>query len=260
MPRRTLDRVGSEPLWLQLRRELLTRLNDGEFTELFPGELALVEEYGVSRHTVRQALSQLRDDGVIIAERGRQPRVAPAPEIQQPMGALYSLFASVEASGLSQNSVVRAFDTRADALVAERLELEASTPLIYLERLRLAGEEPLALDRVWLPAKLAEPLLAADFGHTSLYGELAARTGIRLDRGQEEIHAVMPTTAERAQLRCPPEVAAFSVNRLGYTDSGPVEWRHTLVRGDRFALTAWFSAANGYQLSGTGPKQRPGQQ
>ena len=131
----------------------------------------------MSRHTVRQALRQLRADGVIVAERGRQPRVAPPRRDRPAAGALYSLFASVEAAGLSQHSVVRTFDVRADALVAERLELEASTPLVYLERLRLAGDEPLALDRVWLPADLAKPLLHADFTHTGLYAELPRRTG-----------------------------------------------------------------------------------
>jgi GntR family transcriptional regulator len=248
MATRTLDRVGSEPLWQQLQRELLTRLNAGEFRDQFPGEMALVEEYGVSRHTVRQALRQLRADGVIVAERGRQPRVAPPPEITQPLGALYSLFASVEAAGLPQHSIVRAFDTRADALIAERLDLEASTPLIYLERLRLAGDEPLALDRVWLPASLATPILQADFTHTGLYAELAARAGIRLDHGREDVHAVIPTAAERTQLQCAHDVAAFSINRLSHAQGRPVEWRHTLVRGDRYALTAEFSAHIGYRL------------
>ncbi|HJP75212.1 MAG TPA: GntR family transcriptional regulator [Pseudonocardiaceae bacterium] len=248
MGTRNLDRGGSVPLWQQLQQQLLDRLAAGEFTDHFPGELALVEDYGVSRHTVRQALQQLRADGVIVAERGRQPRVAPAPEIQQPLGALYSLFASVEAAGLDQRSVVRTFDTRADAVIAERLELEGSTPLVYLERLRLAGEEPLAIDRVWLPAEVAAPLLDADFSHTSLYGELSQRTGIRLDHGSEEIHSVVPTRAERKQLHCPPEVAAFSINRLGHVRGRPVEWRHTLIRGDRFALTAEFSATAGYRL------------
>ncbi|WP_020674136.1 GntR family transcriptional regulator [Amycolatopsis nigrescens] len=248
MATRALDRVGSEPLWRQLQRELLNRLDAGEFSEQFPGEMALAEEYGVSRHTVRQALRQLRADGMIVAERGRQPRVAPQPEIQQPLGALYSLFASVEAAGLPQHSIVRTFDTRADALVAERLGLEASTPLVYLERLRLAGDEPLALDRVWLPASLASPILGADLGHTSLYAELAARTGIRLDRGHEDVHAVIPTAAERNQLNCAHDVAAFSINRLSHAHDRPVEWRHTLVRGDRYALTAEFSASTGYRL------------
>ncbi|MEO6085905.1 MAG: GntR family transcriptional regulator [Umezawaea sp.] len=246
-----LDRDGSAPLWRQLQRELLARMAAGEFADRFPGELALVEDYGVSRHTVRQALSGLRADGVVVAERGRRPRVAPPPEIQQPMGALYSLFASVEAAGLAQRSVVRTLGLRADAVVAERLDLEGSTPLVYLERLRLADGEPLALDRVWLPAAVAAPLLDADFTHTSLYAELRTRAGIRLDHGHEDVHAVVPTAAERAQLRCPPTAAAFSINRLSHADGRPVEWRHTLVRGDRFALTAEFSAHAGYQLSGS---------
>lgn len=243
-----LNRDASQPLWRQLQSQLLERVKTGEFAEHFPGEFALVTEYGVSRHTVRQALQQLRDDGVIVSERGRQPRVAPAPEIQQPMGALYSLFASVETAGLAQRSIVKLRDIRADGLVSERLQLEASTPLLYLERLRLAGDAPLAIDRVWLPANIAKPLATADFTHTSLYAELADRTGIRLEHGTEDIHAVIPTAAERKQLDCGPETAAFSINRLGYWQDQPVEWRHTIVRGDRFALTAEFSAASGYRL------------
>lgn len=247
MPPRTLSRAGAEPLWRQLEGELRARLDAGDFADRFPGELALAEEYGVSRHTVRQALRQLRATGVIVAERGRQPRVAPPAEIAQPLGALYSLFASVEAAGLSQRSVVRTFDVRADALVAERLDLEASTPLVYLERLRLAGDEPLALDRAWLPADVAKPLLEADFTHTSLYAELAARAGVKLDHGREEVRAVVPTAAERAQLASAHDVAAFAINRLSHARGRPVEWRHTLVRGDRYALTAEFTAA-GYRL------------
>jgi GntR family transcriptional regulator len=249
MAARALDRASSIPLWRQLQQDLRRRMEAGEFIQAFPGELALVDGYHVSRQTVRQALRQLRADGVIIAERGRQPRVARPPEIQQPMGALYSLFASVEAAGLPQHSTVRALDVRADAVIAARLDLEGSTPLLYLERLRYAGDEPLALDRVWLPASLATPLLHADFTHTSLYHELATRADLRLDHGHEQTHAVVPTHVERALLRCPADTAALSINRIGYARGQPVEWRHTLVRGDRFALTADFSAHTGYRLT-----------
>jgi GntR family transcriptional regulator len=249
MAARTLDRTEATPLWRQLQQELVTRLAAGEFAHQFPGELELVEDYRVSRHTVRQALRELRADGVIVAERGRQPHIAPPSEIQQPMGALYSLFASVETAGLPQRSIVRSLDLRADGVIAARLDLEGSTPLVYLERVRLAGDEPLALDRVWLPADLAAPLLNVDFTHTGLYTELASRTGIRLDRGHEDVHAVVPTAAEQTQLHSPPHTAAFSINRLSHARGRPIEWRHTLVRGDRFALTADFSAHSGYQLT-----------
>ena len=237
-----LDRDSATPLWQQLQADLVARLDAGEFADRFPGELALAASYEVSRHTVRQALRRLRADGTVVAGRGRQPRIAEPSEIRQPFGTLYSLFASVEAAGLAQRSVVQVLDVRADGVVAARLGLEGSTPLVYLDRLRLAGDQPLALDRIWLPAAVARPLLDADFTHTSLYGELAARTGVRIDHGDEEVRAVVPTRAERARLECPPEAAAFSIHRLGSAAGKPVEWRHTLVRGDRFALTAAFSA------------------
>ena len=220
----------------------------GDFDERFPGELEITEEYTVSRHTVRRALAQLRDDGVIVAGRGRQSRVAPTAEIRQPMGALYSLFASVEAAGLTQASVVRHLDLRADGVVAEHLGLEASVPLVFLDRLRMAGDEPLALDRVWLDAEYARPVLEADFTHTGLYRELANRAGIRLNQGTEEIRALVPGASEAMQLRCPSGTAAFAINRLGWHRGRRIEWRQTLVRADRFSLTAEFTAKAGYQL------------
>jgi GntR family transcriptional regulator len=244
-----LDRHSPLPLWAQLRDDLRRRLEDGAFDEEFPGELALVEAYGVSRHTVRSALRELRAEGIVIAERGRRPRLAGHDLITQPLGALYSLFALVEEAGLAQTSIVRVLDVRADGVVADRLELEASTPLFHLERLRLAGDEPLALDSVWLPAGVAAPLLEADFTHTALYDELAARAGVRLDGGHEHIRAVVPSRAEQRLLGLPRSVGVLAIDRLGYAGARPVEWRRTLIRGDRFSLTADFSHRTGYRLN-----------
>jgi GntR family transcriptional regulator len=255
---RLLDRRSPMPLWAQLRGDLRRRMTAGAFAEEFPGELALVAEYEVSRQTVRAALRELRADGLVLAERGRRPRLAGRAAITQPLGALYSLFASVESAGLRQTSIVRARDTRADGVIADRLGLEASTPLFRLERLRLAGGEPLALDTVWLPAAIAAPLLDADFTHTALYDELAARAGVRLEGGREHIRAVVPTRAEQRLLEIPPATGALAIDRLGHAGGKPVEWRHTLIRGDRFSLLAEFSARTGYQLTlgGTHPAGR----
>jgi GntR family transcriptional regulator len=246
---RPLDRRSPLPLWAQLRDDLHRRLAAGGFDDAFPGELALVAEYGVSRHTVRSALRELRADGLVVAERGRRPRLAGQATITQPLGAVYSLFSAVESAGLRQTSRVRLRDVRADGVIADRLGLEASTPLFHLERLRLAGGEPLALDRVWLPAQVAAPLLTADFTHTALYAELASRTGVRVDGGREHIQAVVPTRAEQRLLGIPAATGALAIHRLGYSAGRPVEWRHTLIRGDRFSLIAEFSPRTGYQLS-----------
>jgi len=243
-----LDRSSPLPLWAQLRADLRRRLDTGAFDDRFPGELALVEEYGVSRHTVRSALSGLRAEGIVVAERGRRPRLAAHDLIAQPLGTLYSLFALVEEAGLRQTSIVRARDVHADGVVAERLRLEASTPLFHLERLRLAGGEPLALDSVWLPAAIAAPLLEADFTHTALYHELATRAGVRLAGGHEHVRAVVPSGTEQRLLGLPRSVGALAIDRLGYAGDRPIEWRHTLIRGDRFSLIADFSQRTGYQM------------
>ena len=241
-PRRSVavDRKSPLPLWAQVQRDIEARVRRGDFADSFPGEMALVVEYAVSRHTVREALRRLRETGLIDAARGRPPKVA-GNEIEQPQGTLYSLFASVEAAGRLQRSIVRTLDARADGTVAHRLGLEESTPLIYLERIRLADEEPLAMDRVWLPARIAAALLQADFTQTSLYQELDRRCDIRLTGGQEQVRAILPTPAERVLLDMSDTTAALAIDRTGELRGQPVEWRQTVVRGDRFSLLTDFT-------------------
>ena len=243
-----LDRESPLPLWAQLYDDLSSRLERGEFAASFPGEMDLAIEYAVSRNTVREAMRRLRDDGVVIAARGRRPRLAETPGIEQPLGAIYSLFASVEAAGLEQQSIVRALDLRTNEEIATHLGLAPRAPLFYLERIRLAADEPLAIDRVWMPGHIGEALLDVDFSHTALYVELHRRTGLRLTAGREQIRAVVPSAKDRAVLELGLDGAALEIVRLANVQSDPVEWRHTLIRGDRFTLVAEFSARTGYQF------------
>ncbi|HWD06349.1 MAG TPA: GntR family transcriptional regulator [Amycolatopsis sp.] len=230
-----VNRHNPLPLWAQVKTDIERRLRRGEFASAFPAEKDLVREYEVSRHTVREALRSLRQSGLIDAARGRHPRVADA-EITPAQGTLYSLFASVEAAGHTQTSIVRALDSCTDETVAGILGLEDDAPLVYLERVRLADEVPLAMDRTWLPARIAMPLLDADFTQTSLYEELAGRCGVRLTGGRERVRAIVPNAAERTLLGIPETTAALAIERIGEVKGQPVEWRTTVVRGDRFSL------------------------
>ncbi len=242
-----LDRDSPLPLWAQLYELLSSRLGQGDFSEDFPSELELASSYGVSRNTVREAMRRLRQEGAVVSARGRRPRVATSL-IEQPLGAIYSLYAAVEAAGLTQQSVVLTCDTRRDPLVASQLELEPAAPLFFLERLRLAGEEPLALDRVWLPQEIGALIQAADFSHTALYTELHARAGVRVTSGSERVRAVVPDATDRALLELEDDGAALSITRLARDEYRALEWRVTLIRGDRFSLVADFSARTGHPL------------
>lgn len=238
---RPLDRAHPLPLWAQLEAELRRRLRDGAFAERFPTDRELVETYEVSRNTAREAVDRLCAEGLLERRRGRGTYVR-TPEFQQATGALYSLFRSVEAQGVTQTSTVRRLAEVRDPAAAARLELAPDTPLVLLDRLRHAGDEPLALDRVWLPAAVARPLLDADFSHTALYDQLAERCGAVMVGGWERIRPVVPTADERALLDSPADEAAFVIERLGRDEQRPLEWRVSLVRGDRYAFVADWQA------------------
>ncbi len=244
---RRLDRSSPLPLWAQLYDDLVRRLEGESLGAAFPGEHELAEEYGVSRHTVREALRRLRDAGVLEYGRGRRPSVR-RPHIEQPLGALYSLFSEVQARGMQQRSEVLVRDERRDPTIAARLGVDPDAPFVYLERLRCADDEPLAVDRAWLLASVARPLLTTDLSATSIYDELAERSGVRITDGQERIHAVVATAAQRQLLGLPEGVALLAIERMAGTDGAPVEWRETLVRGDRFSVVATWAPHSTYRM------------
>jgi GntR family transcriptional regulator len=238
-----LDRTNPLPLWAQLVAELERRLAGGAFAARFPTDRELTETYGVSRQTAREAVRRLGTSVALDRQAGRGTFLRPA-EFEQPAGTLYSLFQAIEAQGVEQRSIVRAQELRTDPAAAADLELAADAPLVYLERLRLAGGVPLALDRTWLPVDLAGPVLEADLGHTALYDELRVHCGVQPTRGEERIQPVVPARAEARLLQLPSGAAAFSIERHTWSGERPLERRRTLVHGERYAfVTTWSPSA-----------------
>jgi GntR family transcriptional regulator len=235
------DRNSPLPLWAQVLSDLRGRLARGEFTGRFPGDEELRETYGVSRHTVREAVRRLQAEGVIERGRGRGTFVTGAL-IEQPLGALYSLFRSVEAQGYVQRSIVRHLEERRDEEAAKVLGRAPDEPLVYLERLRLADDQPIVLDCSWLPAALARPLLEVDFTRTALYHELHAQCGLWPDAGWERLRPVLPTAEQRDLLGLGSRTPALAIERRASSHGTPVEWRHGLVRADRFSYVARWAA------------------
>lgn len=242
-----LDRSGSAPLWAQLEADLRARLHDGEFDDRFPTDHELMEHYQVSRHTVRHAVSKLGADGLLQRRRGVGSAVD-RHRFEQSLGSLYSLFRVVEASGATQRSYVLALTSTTDAEAAAHLGLEPDADLVHLARIRYADDEPLAIDRLWLPQSIAESLLHVDFTHTALYDELELATGRRPSSGWERITPLMANADDRQRLGIGADQAVFCLQRLACVDSEPVEWRVTTIRGDRFSFVADWTSGQASRL------------
>ncbi len=247
VPVKPLDRSSPMPLWAQLEADLKTRLEAGEFGESFPTDLELTKVYGVSRHTVREAVRHLNKTGLLKRERGRGT-VVNRSEFEQSLGTLYSLFQSVESTGVEQTSEVQRCEVVTDSVAASQLGLDEDVELVLIERLRLAGGSPLAVDRAWLPESIAKPLLHVDWTHTALYRELAEAGAPVPNQGWERLTPILPAPADRKKLGLRKSDAAFFLERLGSNDGKAIEWRTTIIRGDRYRFVTDWSAGGRNEL------------
>ncbi len=238
----TLDRSSPLPLWAQIADDLRRRLVAGEFEDHFPTDEELTRDYEVSRQTVREAVRSLIQDGLVVRQRGRGSSVA-QPILEQPLHSLYSLASTMRAGGIEERSEVLAAECRpAIAEVAGQLDVADGTEVVFIERLRFADAEPLAWDRSWLRKDQAEALISADLSTGGLYDLLVASCSVRITGGWERIRPVVPEVTERKLLRLASKEAAFSIERLALVGQTPIEWRRSLIRGDRYLLIAQWPA------------------
>lgn len=232
------------PLWQQVLTDLEQRLASGEISERFPTDRELREHYGVSRHTVRQAVARLTARGIIERERGRGSTVTRPGLLQEP-GTIYSLFRAVEETGATQTSDLLGSQVCRDPEVAQHLGLPGQAELVRIERLRRVDGEPLALDTAWLPHDLAATLLEVDFARTALYDELRTRVGVVPTSGREVISAIIPDDALRALLALDDDEGVLRIIRTSADGDRPIECRITLIRSSRFAMVSrWPGPTN----------------
>lgn len=239
---RTLDRASPLPLWAQIVADLRAQMAAGAFEDRFPTDEELTGAYGVSRQTAREAVRRLQAEGLVERQRGRGSTVT-RPVLEQPLAALYSVSLTVSEHGLVDRNEILAAERRpAPGWVADRLRIEDGAPAVFLERLRFAGEDPLSLERSWLPSPLADGLLGADLERGPLYAALSAACGVQVTSGSERISPILPPPGDRARLEMPARTAAFGVERLVLAGAQPAELRHSTVRGDRYRFVAEWPA------------------
>ena len=134
----------------------------------------------------------------------------------------------------SATRVVTAKIESAGEAVASILEIPQDAPVVYLERVRLGGGEPLILEQARLPAERFPGLLAFDLENRSLYDILAERYGTRIVRARETVEPVMLRRREAGLLELPTRSLALQIDGVAHAvDGNPVETARSFVRGDR---------------------------
>jgi GntR family transcriptional regulator len=228
--------LGPVPLHHQVYLDLVSAIETREWKpgDRLPSERELAKRYGCSLITVRRALMELAREQRIERTRGRGTFVL-HPRLEIDFGGNQSFTDEMQTRGLDPATrLIGARPESAGESVAMALDLEIGSPTLYLERLRLAGGEPLLLEQVHLPAERFPGLLASDLENNSLYDLLTERYGVRIVRAREAIEPVLLRTREAQLLDQAPGRPALLIEGTAFgADGHPIEFARSYVRGDR---------------------------
>lgn len=242
LPRPLLDRHSKLPLYQQVYDILRSEIVRGAWRpgELIPTESELMERYGVSRITIRQVLNMLGQDGLIYRQRGRGTFVA-HPAVEQGLVRIVNFTEDMRQRGFAARSrVLSLIKTPAPADIADRLRIAEGEELACIERLRLADDEPMSIEKSYLVHRLCPGVLKRhNFAITSLRETLEHEYGLRLTRAKQVIRADAATRAVAQLLTVPARSPLLLIERLSFSQHAiPVEFLQVRYRADRYALHA----------------------
>jgi GntR family transcriptional regulator len=227
--------------------DLIDQLSVGQ---AIPSERQLSADLGVSRLTVRAALDGLVREGYLIRRRGAGTFVS-EPKIAQEL-TMTSFTDDMRARGMEPGSRTLELQvTPAGARLGRLLHVSPSEPVVVAKRLRLADGHTMAIETLHVRSSLVPGLTAEDLERGSFYELLRERYGIRIVDGVQTIEPTVTNEEESRALGVPLHAPAFLFERFTRGEDGqPVEYVHSIYRGDRYRLVT--------DLSVRGETRRPG--
>jgi GntR family transcriptional regulator len=236
----TIKLNGAQPLYEQIRTYVIQAIQDGRYRagDKIPSERELAEELGVSRLTVHHAIKGLQQAGILIAHVGRGTFVSPRP-LNQQLEALTSFTEDMRSRGNAPSSrVLSAKVCPAPDDIARFLDVRPGTQLAVLQRVRIADDQPMAVETSHIVASACQGILDRhNFEQESLYRVLRHEYGLALAHAEQTIAARGATRDEARVLGLKPNAPILHMTRVLYTsDNQPLEYVISAYRGDSYTF------------------------
>ena len=229
------------PLYLQLRDILASRITEGSLEpgDALPSERQLCEHFGLSRTTVREALRELTQLGLISTVPGRGAFVSSS----QP-----ALAVEVSLRGFTTDGRQRDLESSSKLLGAGlitspppalvgKMALGPDGELVQLEQLQLVNDMPLALHTIYLNHRFCPNILQRNLGHASVFELLRSAYDLTLAHAEEEAYATLANEREMEFLELPHPSAVLRTECTTYLETGEViEFAEASYRGEWYRL------------------------
>ncbi|AZU61100.1 GntR family transcriptional regulator [Neobacillus mesonae] len=224
------------PLYYQLEEYIKGLIEKGELKpgDALPPEREYAETNQISRMTVRQAFTQLVNEGYLYRIQGKGTFVAER-KIEQPLQGLTSFTEDMKARGLVPGSQLIHFETiAAPNGVAKQLLIPEAAPIYEISRIRLADGVPMALETSFISAELITGL-TEEIVNQSLYAYMEEQLKLTIESSTQIIEASIANKEEAEYLQISEGAPVMLIQNIAYLeDRTPVEFVKSVFRADRY--------------------------
>jgi DNA-binding GntR family transcriptional regulator len=237
-----IDRAGPTPLYLKIKEWIKQQIEQGIWPEHYKllSETDLASELDVSRGTVRKAITELIEEGMLVSIHGRGTFVA-SRRLEQPLAErLVAISEDLISKGIPfETQVITQSLIDPDERIASLLSISKADRVFFLKRVRYVGNTPLILLHNYVVYQETPGIEKIDFTRHRLFEILEDHFGLDLDWGKRTFEAQV-ADAETASLlgimECDP---VMYLEQIVFLKSGtPVEMSDVWLRGDRYRLSA----------------------
>ncbi|MCC9088429.1 MULTISPECIES: GntR family transcriptional regulator [Bacillus] len=233
-----IDKQSPIPMYHQIMENLKKQIEDGTLAPdtLIPSEREYAERFDISRMTVRQALSNLVNEGYLYRQKGKGTFVS-RKKFEQPLQGLTSFTEDMRQRGLKASSQLVDFKkTVCPEHLLPVLQLSNSDAVYELKRIRLANDEPMAIETSYIPETFAGELTKKHLTG-SLYEYIENHTGLAIAHAKQELEANVASEQEAHVLSISTGSPVLSIARTTYFQNDlPFEYVLSVYRGDRYKL------------------------
>jgi DNA-binding GntR family transcriptional regulator len=231
-----IDRSSPVPLYYQAATQIERAIVQGTLRvgQRLDNEIVLAEQLGLSRPTMRRAIQELVDKGLLVRKRGVGTQVV-AGQVRRSV-ELTSLYDDLRRSGRTPTTTVLHIGVEpASDQVAAELALSPEAEVIRIDRVRLTDGQPLAIMTNYLPPDLG-PIDRSALDNGGLY-DLLRRKGIHIRVAHQQIGARSATAREAKLLKERPGSPLLTMQRTAYDDTGrAVEFGSHVYRPELYSF------------------------
>lgn len=231
-----MKRESKIPIYHQIAEKIAEEIKNKNLKEddKIKSEREYCEKYGVSRATVREAIKYLEKNNYVYRAQGRGTFVSPKV-FKQNLLKFYSFTEEAKKQGKVPSSLIKIFKViKADKKISENLEIREGEDIYFLERIRLADNIPMMIEKTYLPCTRFPRLKKKDFLESAMYDIFVKEYNVVFEKAVERFAVLSPEKKTVKVLEMPSNMSCIKLERFTYEKDKVIEYTEGVIRGDRF--------------------------